>query len=100
MHWLQNQCSVLALPQPRLCPRSGASPSISQQTLHGSPGMWGFTGGHPEERYTLWDNQVYFMGVRAPSCSAVWWVVRLQFSGGCCVSVCVDSRWVALAGNG
>ena len=42
----------------------------------------------------------YFLRVCAPSFSAVWWLVRLQFPGGCRVSVCVASRSVALAGNG
>ena len=43
MHGLQNQCSCWALPQPRSCPRRGASLSstISQQTLHGFPGPRG-----------------------------------------------------------
>ena len=40
------------------------------------PWMWGFTSGHPEERYSSWDNQVTVRGVRAPVCSAVWRVVR------------------------
>ena len=40
MQGLQNQCSCSVLPQPRSCPRSGASLSstISQQTLNGFPG--------------------------------------------------------------
>ena len=43
MQGLQNQCSCSALPQPRSCPRSGASLSstFSQQTLHGFPGPRG-----------------------------------------------------------
>ena len=40
MHGLQNQCSCSVLPQPRSCPRSGASFSLftSQETPHGFPG--------------------------------------------------------------
>ena len=36
-HWVQNQCFVLALPQPWLCPGT----SDSRHTLLGSPSGWG-----------------------------------------------------------
>ena len=64
------------------------------------PRMWSFTFGHPEQRYCSRDDRAsIWESVRALRCSAVWWVVRWQFPGGCRVPLCVVSRWSVHVGS-
>ena len=61
-----------------------------------SPLILGFTSRYLEERYRSWGNRVTFCEC-APSCSAVWWVVRLQFEGVAvcqCVWLVAGLRWL------